>query len=316
LKGNEYEDIAVAWDWNLIPGITVDYEATDLVCSSGVTGKEKFVGGVSNNDTGIAVMRYTNPLTGALKWQKAWFFLEGDVQHTMISNITSTSDSPVFSVLDQRLHDGTIFIDDGEVLNPTDGQVPLSSAMLWHGGVGYQLSGLGDNDTLFVEVGEKSGSWSAIGTSTQPPATFDIFAAWIEHGTPASPISYSTFPGTTFDHFVTKQAQLRLQSVVNDGSVAAVYDEEHQTAMVVFWEEDGGSVTITPPGCAPTTICADGNIALIYRFSEAAIYVSDPSQTLREVQVDLDLGVYQSRSFNIALPTGGLAGSSVRQSLN
>ncbi|EKM83850.1 hypothetical protein AGABI1DRAFT_31645 [Agaricus bisporus var. burnettii JB137-S8] len=325
LKGNEYEDIAVAWDWNLIPGITTDYEATKLTCSSGVTGIEDFVGGVSNDDTGIAVMRYTNPLTGDLNWQKAWFFLEGDVQHTMISNITSTSDSPVFSVLDQRLHDDAIFMDDGEPFRANDGPTPLSSATLWHGGVGYDLSGLGDDDILHVEVGPKSGNWSAIGTSTEPPSTFDLFAAWIEHGTPASSISYSTFPGTSFTGFMGKQAKLRLQSVVNDGSVGAIYDEEHQTVMVVFWEEDGGSVTIRPPRLAPITISADGNIALIYRFSDAAVYVSDPSQTLTEVQVNLQLGTgwkpplwgfHRSKDFSIFLPTGGLAGSSVRQPLN
>ncbi|KAG7450482.1 uncharacterized protein BT62DRAFT_1001299 [Guyanagaster necrorhizus] len=33
LKGNDYKDIAAAWDWNLIPGIAVDYNAMALNCS-------------------------------------------------------------------------------------------------------------------------------------------------------------------------------------------------------------------------------------------------------------------------------------------
>lgn len=239
----------------------------------------------------------------------------------MISNITSTSDKPVFSILDQRLHEGVIFIDDSEQFKASSPS-PLTSATLWHGGVGYALSGIGDEDSLHIDVGEKTGNWSAIGTSTQPPTTVDLFAAWIEHGSPAEAVSYSMFPGTTFADFLIKQARLRLQSVSNDGSVAAVYDEVHQTVMVVFWEQAGGSVTINPPRFAPITLRANGNIALIYRFSDAAIFVSDPSQTLAAVEVNLELGVgrkppqwgpHRPKTFVIPLPTGGLAGSSVRQ---
>lgn len=62
LKGDEYEDIAGAQDWNLIPGITVDYGANTLDCShTRYTGKENFVGGVSTGSVGISAMRFTNP---------------------------------------------------------------------------------------------------------------------------------------------------------------------------------------------------------------------------------------------------------------
>jgi hypothetical protein len=326
LKGNEYEDISAAWDWNLIPGITTDYKATDLSCSQAeVTGVESFVGGVSNGEIGIAVMRYTNPLTEALHWEKAWFFLEDDVQHTMISDVTSPSDGTVVSVLDQRRHDGTIIINEGKDLKIiTAGPSRIDSVnSLWHGGVGYVFSGLADSDMLHINVGEKTGNWSSIGTSTFPPVTVDLFAAWIEHGSFSS-ISYSTFPGTSLPDFLTKQTQLRLQSVSNDGSVAAVFDDAHQTAMVVFWEEDGGSVTITPHSSkfAPITISSSGNTAIIYRFDDAAIVVSDPSQTLASVEIDLSLGPGRKppqwgpgreKSFVIKLPSGGRAGSSVRR---
>lgn len=180
----------------MIPGITTDYGATPLSCGqTEFTGIERFVGGASNGDVGIAAMRYTNPLTRALKWQKVWFFLEDDVQHTMISNVTSTSGKPVYSVLDQRLRDGLILLDDGERLQSGHSKLAPSSqntASIWHGSVGYTLSGLGNNDSLHIEIGEKTGEWPAIGTSTQPPTTVDLFAAWVEHSTPLGSITYST----------------------------------------------------------------------------------------------------------------------------
>ncbi|KXN90693.1 Chondroitinase-AC [Leucoagaricus sp. SymC.cos] len=328
IQGDEYEDISAAWDWNLIPGITTDYGATNLSCSqTEASGIDPFVGGVSNGKVGMAVMQYTNPLTKALSWQKAWFFLDGGVEHTMISNITSTSGKPVLTVLDQRRHDGPIFIDDGEEFRIPQAFGPstlYSTGSLWHGGVGYSLSGISHSDTLKVEVAEKTGNWSSIGTSTFPPVTVDLFAAWIEHGDLSSGISYSTFPGTTFPEFLVKQSQLRLQSVANDESVAAVYDEAHQTVMVAFWGQSGGNVTITPsfPRFAPLTVSASANAAIIYSFDDAAIFVSDPSQSLTSVEINLSLGPGrkpprwgpgQDKSFVIQLPSSGLAGSNVRQ---
>ena len=137
LQGNEYEDIAAAWDWNLIPGTTVDYGATPLSCATaGQPGVESFVGGVSDGSVGIGAMRYQNPLTKSLSWQKTWFFLSNDVQHVMITTVTSATQAPVFSVLDQRRHDGDIVVD-----GTTVGSGNYSNASsLWHGGVGYTFN--------------------------------------------------------------------------------------------------------------------------------------------------------------------------------
>jgi Polysaccharide lyase family 8, super-sandwich domain len=63
LTGDEYEDISAAWDWNAIPGTTVDYGATPLACSTtNQVGVESFVGGVSTGVLGAAVMVCGNPV--------------------------------------------------------------------------------------------------------------------------------------------------------------------------------------------------------------------------------------------------------------
>ena len=75
MVGNEYEDIVAAWNWNLIPGTTTDYAMTPLLCPNvSWTGIEQFVGGVSDGRVGAAAMRYTNPFTRALSWQRRGFF--------------------------------------------------------------------------------------------------------------------------------------------------------------------------------------------------------------------------------------------------
>ncbi|KAG5653076.1 hypothetical protein H0H81_002456 [Sphagnurus paluster] len=314
LRGDEYEDISAAWDWNLIPGTTIDYKATALSCDQAlVTGVERFVGGVSDGKIGLAAMRYTNPSTKAFRWQKVWFFLNDDVQHVMIANISSTTTSPVYSVLDQRRLSGS----------PVTGEATVGTTKvqtLWHGNVGYILPP--NNVTkLSVQTGSKTGDWATIGTSEQPPTTVNLFAAWVQHTSLATPISYTAFPGTDSTTFSTKVQQLRLQAVRNDARGSAVFDEVNNTAMIVFWDGSAGSITFTPPGLGAITISSNGNVAIIYKLNTGQVVAADPSQTLSTIQVTISIPtgkkppVWSSSSstkiLTFSLPQGGTAGNGV-----
>lgn len=269
-------------------------------------------------------MRYTNPSTKSLHWQKAWFFLEDDVQHVMVSNISSTTKAPVLSVLDQRRHSGSILVDGSS----KQAMTREGARSIWHGNVGYTFSGCdGSAFGLSLEVGQKTGHWAAIGTSTQPPETVDLFAAWIDHRDITKPLSYSVFPGIDADSFYHKSQRSQLQEV-NNVDVSGVFDDAHHTAMVVFWDSLGGSVCFTPSGMGMgvLTIVSDGNIALIYNAGTGDVTVSDPSQTLSSVKITLsiDKGMQPQHwpssrtvtlNFNLPIGPGGFAGSSVSQNI-
>jgi hypothetical protein len=326
LEGNEYEDIAAAWDWNLIPGTTTDYAATPLDCGdTGWNGTEQFVGGVSATPIGIAVMRYSNPFTYSLSWQKAWFFLEDDVQVVMVNNLWSNSSAPLYSVLDQRRHSGDVYVNGKPVTISTN---YTSAHSLWHGGVGYTFVDFPGVSCLSVQVGDRFGNWSLIGVSTQPPETVDLFAAYLTHSALRTPISYTIFPSTKSPGaFEQKNKQTRLRTLWNDAHVSALFDDVHQTAMVVFWDYWGGSVVV--PGSsffdAPLTISASGNSAVLYQLNTGNVTVSDPSQNLSELDITFAVGLlgrkpphwgwefYHDLSFD--LPTNGLAGSSVSKTI-
>lgn len=269
-------------------------------------------------------MRYTNPVTRSLHWQKAWFFLDGDVIHTMISGLNSTTSAPVYTVLDQRLHTGPVIVDGVQTNSTENAQIHT----LWHGNVGYLFSSpnFGNPTNVTINTGEKNGSWSDIGTSSQPPTTVDLFTALIEHNSTFTPLGYTTFPGTSYDTFLTKSRGLKLQSIQNDQSISAIFDGENNTAMVVFWNMGGGSVTFAPsPAFAPITVTADGNIAIIYRLETGEVTVSDPSQTLTNARVTIALGTgakpthWGAAGLKVTLdfiyPSGGAAGSSVSQTI-
>lgn len=349
LTGNEYEDIAAAWDWNLIPGITTDYGATPLTCNSGVMGVEAFVGGVSDSQVGVAVMRYTNPTTHNITWQKAWFFLEDDVQVVVLSNLSSVSPN-VLSVLDQKRRDGPYYVNNLGVVEQTRREFPQTRrtrhhrlavgihddnnitrythpSSLWHSGVGYTFD-MWSPLALSIQTGEKTGNWSALGISTKPPTTVDFFTAWIDQPK-SNTFAYSVFPGTTLDEFGRKASFSAVtHSVIqNDEHVSAILDSDKNTVFAVFWDSAGGSVLIPPYFEYPAiTLSADANSAIIYRIDNGMVTVSDPSQNKTSVTVQLEVqegfglqpagfGQNGTRSLIIQLPAGGLAGSSVTTSL-
>ena len=318
LNGDEYEDIAAAWDWNLIPGITVDYGATPLNCgSTGQNGIESFVGGVSDGNIGIAAMRYTNPLTKSLSWQKTWFFLPNDVQHVMIPKVTSSTTSPVRSVLDQRKHNGDIIVDGNTV---TSGNINNASS-LWHGGVGYTFNPQG-SVSLTVQVGSETGAWTSLGSSHQPPVTVDLFAAWLNHLDLSRAVSYSIFPGTTASTFQSKSSSTTMQSIRNDASVSGMIDTN--VVMVVFWDSTGGSNSF-PVSDASLTVSSDGPCMIIVHTDNWTVIASDPTQTLTSLSLVFTLGSgsapsgwpssMTSKTLNVQLPGGGSAGKSVSQTL-
>ncbi|KZT30416.1 polysaccharide lyase family 8 protein [Neolentinus lepideus HHB14362 ss-1] len=326
LQGDEYEDIAAAWDWNLIPGTTVDYAGTPLDCAhASYKGIEDFVGGVTNGNVGASAMRYTNPYTGDLNWQKAWFFLDGGVQQVMINDIKATNDAPVYSVLDQRKHNSEVWV-NGALISSGQGGNFTDARSIWHGNVGYAFDEGAQGVQLSVRTGNKTGDWSTIGTSKQPPETVDLFAAWVEHVSLETPLSYAVYPATDLATFQYKSLVSCVQTIRNDANVSAVYDPTHKTAMFVFWNAEGGSVQFAPSIWeTPMTVSVDGNSAAIYDMRTGTVTISDPSQTLSSLQVNVSAGHGaiapagwkwgETRQLSFNLPSGGLAGGSLSQTI-
>lgn len=307
-------------------------------------------------------MRYTNPYTKALSWQKAWFFVNGDVQRVMITNVTqawnvtgnSTTPPPVYSVLDQRLHSGPVYV-DGKKIPPSGGNW-TNAKSLWHGSVGYTFSSQNDRESetysslnssyhhsdssfgLTVSTGLKTGNWSSIGTSTQPPTTVDLFSAYIHHplSSLSDPLEYTIYPATSSFSAFEQKSRKRDKTLItlrNDGEVMAVWDQEEGMLFVVFWDAGGGTLAVSAEdlgypslstfvpdasdhtrsedvqqwGKAEFRISSDGNSVLVYAVARHEIAVSDPSQVLSGLRLTLELrlrGSEDERS-GVAVDAGG-----------
>ncbi|KAK7055904.1 polysaccharide lyase family 8 protein [Favolaschia claudopus] len=319
--GNEYQDIFSAWDWNLIPGTTVDYGATPLNCeSTSKPGIQPYVGGVSDGVVGIAAMRYDNPATRALTWRKTYFFLEDDIVFVMIALISSSTSAPVYTVLDQRAHSGDVFVNGA-----TKGSGNYTNvSTLWHGGTGYTFNASDPAISLSVQVGEKTGNWQNIGSSKAAANTVDLFTAFLSHKDISAPTSYAMYPGTTQAGFAKKAAAEpnNLHVVRNDGSISCLLDTAHNTAFIAFWTAAGSTFTVPSlkAGVGAIQVKANGNSIIILRMDTWEVTVSDPTQSLTGLALNFTLlsgtappgwGSVKSRPVTVALPTGGTVGASV-----
>ncbi|OBZ79153.1 Chondroitinase-AC [Grifola frondosa] len=279
LQGDEYEDIVAAWDWNLIPGITVDYNATTLDCS----------------DTGRTAIR--------LSWAPELaedMVLPGERCPARDGGSGSRLPPPhqfsrcwISASMSVTCLSMVLLWESG---NFTD------ASSLWHGGVGY-IFNTSDPVSLSLDIGPRTGAWTAIGASSQPPVTVDMFA----HG------------------FQAKASATKLQSIRNDGSISALLDETNEMAMLVFWETDGGQVTVpSPNGAASIKVQSSGSANVIFRMDTWTVTVAEPTQTLSALTLNFTLGSgsvpigwgsSESKGLSFDLPSGGIAGSSLTQTL-
>lgn len=285
-----------AWDWNLLPGITTDYGRTPLTCAtSSYFSAESFVGGLSDGSSAIGVMRYTNPMTGGLKFQKAWFFLEGGREHVMVGDVWANSTAPVYSVLDQKRRAGGVVVNGVDVAAQSSwdagGSRSESTSSLWHDNIGYFFSSANEAD-LVVKVGERPGNWTAIGTSKQPPSSVNLFAAYLEHKASQDgsyqPISYTTFPAISADAFAERLETDNPSSILelsNTAQITAIYDLESATVYAVFWVSDAGEVSFAGPGGSTFKLSASAPVAVIFDTMLGDVVVSDPSRGLDNVEV-------------------------------
>jgi chondroitin AC lyase len=207
--GHEYEDIGATWDWQKLPGTTVQVNGTQLNCSTADSqGVLPNVGGVTDGLIGLAYMDFEQPAYGqVIAARKTAVFTDAAIL-LLGSNVTSAPLSRVTTTVESRLLAG-----DGVVAAGLAGRGPLSPLttgthalppplpgaplLVYHGGAGYIFpedpTGTGRaGASVNVMLGPVSGSWEALnGDPAAPNVTNGMFTLWIDHGdAPVSDASY------------------------------------------------------------------------------------------------------------------------------
>ena len=175
--GQEYFNIFPVWDWQKIPGTTVE-QGPDQSGDPRREGTTDFVGGVSDSTCGLAACDFERD---GLTARKAWFFF--DTEYVCLgAGITCPSQNPVVTTLNQCRLMGDVTASDGSHAQACErGEYTLKEiAWVHHDGIAYIFP-----DPADVSLGNttQTGSWQRISLqSSDAPVSDDVFKLWIDHG--------------------------------------------------------------------------------------------------------------------------------------
>ncbi|KAI8380649.1 polysaccharide lyase family 8 protein [Choanephora cucurbitarum] len=311
IDGDEYIDSFAAWDWNLVPGTTVDYGATPLECNfTQYYGNTTFVGSLSANAGGVAVMHYLNPMTGTLSWEKTFYFFRG-FYVVQINSIQQSSGASVITTLDQSNLKGDVYV-NGQLLSTDSFANQDEQWHVWHNRVLYSIVNQTTPSRHLLKVNTAAhavNDWATIGIS-QGQATQRLFTATVEHNS-LQGLTYVVQLNTDKKQDQDIQSIVRLAEQNDDlqGRVRSAYHVKENILALAFWTKG----SFSSPWHDGWTIQANQPI-LIWLAPEDKgflLTVADPTQLLKTVRITI-----ASQEFNIELPQNKYAGNSISISLS
>ena len=278
--GHEYDSIAPTWDWELLPGATVQRGGAPLTCAtaSGMgSGEMTGVLRLRDNATGIAFMDFNNTRYGQrLRAKKAYFFLEG-VLLMLGAGVASAPGATVTTTIDSRLLSGRVLLStDGSTFAPVGSgnfSYPLPAAaaaaggpllLVAHGGSGFAVlpsAAAAPPRAAQLLAADVTGAWAAVGTYAGGNQTNGMFTLWLDHG--AAPgaggaggsYAYAVWPDTPEAAFTAgafKKDLARYSVWENSELVQAVYDSEAQELAAALYGGPASALAL-PPALGPAT---------------------------------------------------------------
>jgi chondroitin AC lyase len=318
-RGDEYLNIYPVWDWQKIPGATILQKA-DVAHWNEVAkkGKSEFSGGVSNGVYGVVAIDLVS-VHDPLKAKKAWFLF--DKEYVCLgTDITTDSDLPVYTTLNQTLLKNDVVVSDANGKSTLEKGDHNLHTVKWilHDSVGYLFPAPADLKLLNHEV---TGNWRQINHqswATTDPVKKDVFAAWLDHGKKATNASYMylVVPNATSGILDSYMADADIKVVSNTNSLQAVTNRKSGVTQAVFYQPG----TVEFPGFnlsvkQPSIVMVDKD----------ALAISDPTQKLEKIILTINrkingtgenfkAGWDESKkitTLEVVLPKAGMAGSSV-----
>jgi len=237
--GREYRDIFPVWDWQKIPGTTVE-QTPKLAGSPRKQGERSFVGGVSDGTYGMAAFDHVR---GALAARKCWAFFDREYV-CLGAGITCSSDHPVITTVNQCYLEGDVSVqEDAAARELAKGTHTLDNAScVVHDQVAY----------VFLEPARvrltndvQQGSWSRINRRySQDAISRDVFTLWIDHGRGPADSTYAYLVAPEIDpaSLASYAAEPPVRILQNEPEIQAVWHERLRIAGLAFY--DAGRVPI------------------------------------------------------------------------
>lgn len=307
-SGKEFTNIFPFWDWKKIPGTTIhqDDEPLPVLTCSGYRIKSDFVGGVSDGENGIAVMKY---IRNGLTANKSWFMIDNKIV-CLGSGISSSEGFPVTTSVGQSYLNGEAIIKlENQEKTAKEREELLDPLWVLHNNTGY-LFPKGGN--LLLETKNVEGSWNRVARRyPDDRISAEIFKLWFEHGKnpKAGSYAYILVPNTMESQMTELESNSPFK-IINNESLQAVETKDGSKAGISFYKAGKANIL---GGIEVNQACL---VMLEKQNNDIDISVSDPTQKLSEIQIILK-GQYEHESaektgsntiIKVTMPSGMEAG--------
>ena len=240
--GKEYVDIFPVWDWQKVPGTTVEH-GPERSGEPRIRGSRSFVGGVSDGMYGAAAFDFERD---GLTARKAWFFFDGEFV-CLGAGISCRSGNSVVTTVNQcHLKGRVTACERGKKRKVEGGEHALEDvAWVHHGGVAYVFP---ESVDLCIRTGTQTGSWNLLsGQFSAKPVSHEVFKLWMDHGKKPEEASYAyvVAPGLTLAAVKDYAARPVVEVLRNDSDVQAVRNRKSRVTGIVFYRPGLLAVTRT-----------------------------------------------------------------------
>lgn len=290
VDGDEYLNVMPFWNWRKIPGITSwDMNDDDMPrMSDDKNNKSAFVGGVSNGDVGMSVMKLDRD---SLYANKAWI-MEKNFILCLGSGINSKLRNNVMTSIDQRFKVGDVKYLNGKTWkNVEDGDMKHNNVRLYHDKVGYIC--VGECNTF---VGETEGSWSDLmGLYAYKKEKAQMFTCQINHGNAPKGETYEYFilPNVTPEE--VEKFNLSSVNIVENSDLAQIIEVDNNRAYIIAYSQLKCNVlgdikfSCETPGLYMLSKDSENKIELV---------ASDPLKTSKVLECDINGTKYNVTDIN------------------
>ncbi|MCE5250770.1 polysaccharide lyase 8 family protein [bacterium] len=173
----EYHDIFPVWDWQKIPGTTVELtpELAGKIC---IKGTRPFAGGVSDGMYGMAAFDFERD---GLFARKAWFFFDDEFV-CLGAGITCSSDNPVVTTVNQCFLKGDLTVSNGKDSRTVSrgSHSFTDAAWVYHDSTAYIFP---EPAQLRLTNDAQTGDWWSINHMySKENVSRDVCTVWFDHG--------------------------------------------------------------------------------------------------------------------------------------
>jgi len=305
-SGLEYSDIFPVWDWRKVPGVTCAQSGPLPNKNAHYKGTTEFVGGVSDGSSGCFAMDLNR---GGITARKAWF-LSGDTIVCLGAGITSTSEAPVATTVNQCLLNGPVTFSTRTgtqaELPPGGSLTPPQLQTLTHDGISYLFP---QDAKITISSEHRKRPWAPVteyGPSSEMPIEKDVLTVGFDHGAKPTDASYSYVILPAIGQAGTAAPKTLAAAGVtilkNTGDCQAVFFQDAKLLQAIFHKE--GSVQM-PAG---TSLAVDSPCAVLVNTVKTPpeVWVADPTEKLGKAAVTLN-----GQKAEAALPQGSDSGRPV-----